>query len=538
MERPEPTAGTKRTREESSGDSGNDDDDDVSLVSRSPSPKPPTADEMLRRGIHSYTRGESIEEEIATLETRIKKTNIGYSMLEKFGWKEGQGLGAHGTGRPDPIPFTVKNDQMGLGKANYDFAMIDATVAQRRDLASERQTRETDEQRQSREEAVAKQTAIKMEITDTLKPFYCQVCDKQYANVGQYNEHCNTYAHHHKVREKDLKESAKVGRESASSRMEKEKKREERELKKMAKAAGIKFSTPSVNVGHQVSADIKPLDSTKKSSGWAAVGSSATSKFAPMAPSEGEPKKGGWKSFSASSISAPAGGSGGWSRVGSTSLGPPAPLDPPPPIGTPPPLPSDSMGQDSINPPLPSGSPPPLPSETLPPLPTEPKPTRAPRSAPIFHSSGWTNLTHQLEERSVVDTNVDNTVKEEGHDGDHEMSYTPPTSKPTSPKNMVIDVDALYPPTPAQPSIGRHLPKTPAWRIHEAPSPSPRVGIGMNAAGNPQGYYSPIAGLSRGPHGRRNMDNSKPEQKEQPRRAWSPMNELSTAPPGWKRMGS
>jgi hypothetical protein len=54
-------------------------------------------------------------------------------------------------GRPDPIPFTVKNDQMGLGKANFDFAMIDATVAQRRDLASERQTRETNEQRQNRE---------------------------------------------------------------------------------------------------------------------------------------------------------------------------------------------------------------------------------------------------------------------------------------------------------------------------------------------------------------------------------------------------
>jgi hypothetical protein len=54
---------------------------------------------MLRRGVDSYTRGESIEEEIATLETRIKKTNIGYSMLEKLGWKEGQGLGAHGTGK-------------------------------------------------------------------------------------------------------------------------------------------------------------------------------------------------------------------------------------------------------------------------------------------------------------------------------------------------------------------------------------------------------------------------------------------------------
>lgn len=71
----------------------------MSLVSRSPSPKPPSAQEMLRRGIDSYSSGTSIEEEIATLETKIKKTNIGYSMLSKLGWKEGQGLGLNGTGQ-------------------------------------------------------------------------------------------------------------------------------------------------------------------------------------------------------------------------------------------------------------------------------------------------------------------------------------------------------------------------------------------------------------------------------------------------------
>lgn len=97
---------------------------------------------------------------------------------------------------------------MGLGKANLDFAMIDATVAQRRDLESERQTRETEEQRLTREvlyyivsmhskltreqQAVAKQAAIQSEIAGVLKPFYCQLCDKQYQNVGQYDEHCNS----------------------------------------------------------------------------------------------------------------------------------------------------------------------------------------------------------------------------------------------------------------------------------------------------------------------------------------------------------
>jgi predicted transposase YbfD/YdcC len=53
------------------------------------------------------------------------------------------------------------------------------------------------------------------------------------------------YAHHHKVREKDLRAAARVGKDSASVRQEKERKREEKELKKMAKVRGIKLTTPS-----------------------------------------------------------------------------------------------------------------------------------------------------------------------------------------------------------------------------------------------------------------------------------------------------
>lgn len=89
-------------------------------------------------------------------------------MLAKLGWSAGQPLGLSGdgtstfcipfkpnidisTGRVDPIPFSVKNDVTGLGKRAQDERMIETTVSQRRDLDSERQIKETTEQRQTRE---------------------------------------------------------------------------------------------------------------------------------------------------------------------------------------------------------------------------------------------------------------------------------------------------------------------------------------------------------------------------------------------------
>ena len=53
--------------------------------------------------------------------------------------------------RTEPIPFIVKQDALGLGKTAQDFRIIESTVSQRRDMDSERQIKETDEQRRARE---------------------------------------------------------------------------------------------------------------------------------------------------------------------------------------------------------------------------------------------------------------------------------------------------------------------------------------------------------------------------------------------------
>ena len=55
------------------------------------------------------------------------------------------------TGRIDPIPFQIKTDSTGLGKINQDVRMIETTVSQRRGMDSERQRKETEDQRRARE---------------------------------------------------------------------------------------------------------------------------------------------------------------------------------------------------------------------------------------------------------------------------------------------------------------------------------------------------------------------------------------------------
>ena len=81
-----------------------------------------------------------------------------------------------------------------------------------------------------------------MEIAETLKAFYCALCDKQFKNVAQYDEHTNSYAHHHKARFRDMQAAQRASsntREEVDKRKEKERKREEKELR----AKEVRIST-------------------------------------------------------------------------------------------------------------------------------------------------------------------------------------------------------------------------------------------------------------------------------------------------------
>ena len=49
---------------------------------------------------------------------------VGRGLLEKMGWKDGQGLGSDGQGIVDPITLKYKNDSKGVGfKGNPDAVL-------------------------------------------------------------------------------------------------------------------------------------------------------------------------------------------------------------------------------------------------------------------------------------------------------------------------------------------------------------------------------------------------------------------------------
>ncbi|KAI0252591.1 hypothetical protein BJV78DRAFT_1124395 [Lactifluus subvellereus] len=359
---------------------GDESDDDISLVSRSPSPVP--GDQMDIDKYDDYVRGPV--REVITVDTKIKSTNKGFEMLSKLGWVEGQPLGLSQDARIDPIPFHVKNDATGLGKTSQDFRMIETTVSQRRELDSERQRNETEEQRKAREGDVARRAALQTEISEVLRPFYCTVCEKQFRNVAQYDEHTNSYAHHHKIRFRDMQNAQRAKQntpEEQDKRKEKERKREEKDLRKIAAAAGVRMAksaasaqalAPVSTTGESKptgfkkggwasvppgTADSSSAETPPTRTGWAAVGSSANPSPSPPPAPDTLFSSGGSSTAPATSSQprdlsnrdqvqdaqrplhqpAPAFRTGGWSSIDSTTEIPP-----------PPPLPSGDMSASAV----------------------------------------------------------------------------------------------------------------------------------------------------------------------------------------------
>ncbi|PCH33447.1 hypothetical protein WOLCODRAFT_160076 [Wolfiporia cocos MD-104 SS10] len=411
----------KRTRQDDNDD--DESEDNVSLVSRSPSPTSALENMDLDK-YDEYVKG--LARETITVDTKINSSNKGFLMLASMGWVEGQPLGLTGDGRIDPVPFYVKNDLTGLGKTSQDVRMIETTVSQRRELDSERQTKETEEQRKAREDSVAKRAAVQSEISTTLRAFYCELCEKQFQNVAQYDEHTNSYAHHHKARFRDMQAAQRASRntkEELDRRKEKERKREEKELRKIAKAAGVRMAKPPVALvaapaeaaaARGAEAEAKPGGFKKP--GWASIGAASTSSSVPVDSPE------------------PAQTRSGWATVGSdiASIPPGSQQQPP----------SSSWAPVSAPPTAPSGRAP-----------------QPPSAAPVFRTGGWTSL----DTGSTVQPPTRASMPPSTHAG--------PVPPPPSDRSRPSLPSAPAPP-PAVPPPASSSPNPGGWSTVGAPSAS------------------------------------------------------------------
>lgn len=213
-------------------------------------------------------------------------------------------------------------DGLGVGKAEELMDYHISSTAQRRALDSEKQLEETEEEKVKRQMEALKKEEVKSDIKETLRAFYCELCDKQYSKISEYEQHLQSYDHHHKKRFKDMRDTSKKSEGAIAereSRRERERKREERENRRiheaMLKKSGVKADhipnkwnaskslksdlASGSNVAKQVSGSTK--------GGWTASGIAGKETAHPMSSS-------GWSTVSTESVSTTDSKilSGGW----------------------------------------------------------------------------------------------------------------------------------------------------------------------------------------------------------------------------------
>ncbi|XP_041635449.1 angiogenic factor with G patch and FHA domains 1 isoform X4 [Cheilinus undulatus] len=109
----------------------------------------------------------------ASVHEEISEVNKGRKMLEKMGWKKGEGLGKEGTGIKDPIELKIRKSQSGLGASaamSLDSVSVTKSKSQKNwEKARERfaDTCQPDSQNNSTDSAKAWVKSEEMEMTDS-----------------------------------------------------------------------------------------------------------------------------------------------------------------------------------------------------------------------------------------------------------------------------------------------------------------------------------------------------------------------------------
>ncbi|XP_076373674.1 LOW QUALITY PROTEIN: uncharacterized protein LOC143258504 [Tachypleus tridentatus] len=187
------------------------------------------------KNIDSYDDG-LLELEQSSMSQPISEDNLGYRLLQKHGWKTGQGLGRTLQGRLDPLPIIVKEDIMGFGRWEMEKDVAEETTEKRRLMEIEKE--DTEKLRQKYKANQEKEKAVQEALASLKANFYCDLCDKQYYKHQEFDNHINSYDHAHKQRLKELKQR-EFGR-NVVGKSHKEDRKREKELKRLHELAEIR----------------------------------------------------------------------------------------------------------------------------------------------------------------------------------------------------------------------------------------------------------------------------------------------------------
>ncbi|XP_036796887.1 G patch domain-containing protein 8 isoform X1 [Oncorhynchus mykiss] len=181
------------------------------------------------QGGNHFDQYEEGQLEQASLDKPIESDNIGHRLLQKHGWKLGQGLGKTMQGRTDPVPIILKYDVMGMGRMEMELDVAEDATEKRKVLEVEKEV--TEELQQKYKDQVEKEKAIAKALEDLRANFYCELCEKQYQKHQEFDNHINSYDHAHKQRLKELKQREFA--RNVSSRSRKGGKKQEKLLRRL-----------------------------------------------------------------------------------------------------------------------------------------------------------------------------------------------------------------------------------------------------------------------------------------------------------------
>ncbi len=141
-----------------------------------------------------------------SVDTAIDSSNRGFRLLKKMGWQENTALGRKRDGILEPVTmkFRTAGDTIGIGKDTEYDEMAETAAAERKKYL-EVEMNLTEEEKAARLQKQEAKEETQRVVANNHKHFYCETCGKQFWNVDSFDEHMNSYGHHHKKRLMELK---------------------------------------------------------------------------------------------------------------------------------------------------------------------------------------------------------------------------------------------------------------------------------------------------------------------------------------------